>query len=379
MKRITLLLFISVFIFSIFSCKKENVPEIIGKSVELSAYEKFMEDVNSGRIDSSALIYTDDGGSLYYGYFDREYYNTLDNITYVHLDVLISMIDKNGNLAWQYTCGDEKTGGDIGEIIQNDDKNLIFPKERVSLNSELNRQNYLVCLNTDGNLLWEKEHPNNCRYSYKTQICQTNDDGFMILANIDSIESIIYNEEYGYIEDMIIEKDCNLIKTDANGNIQWQKRFGEHGIDEQSGAIIQREDGAYIVSVTKTSEVADYTKIYILDEFGNTTYENTKPFVFRESSMIKANDGGYLLGGVTINIYNEKEEFILTKLDESGRFDWINISPLSTSDLRKKDEQYGVFKNFKIINLLNTAYFCVYQRYNETFVSKFNNSGELIN
>jgi hypothetical protein len=98
-------------------------------------------------------------------------------------------------------------------------------------------------------------------------------------------------------------RDIHLFKTDASGNLVWEKRFGRFGIpgDDDAGRSVQQTtDGGYIVAgwigVGIDNEDAYFLKT---DSSGNIEWDNRFGGAACEQffSVQQTKDGGYIATG----------------------------------------------------------------------------------
>lgn len=146
---------------------------------------------------------------------------------------------------------------------------------------------------------------------YAVTVQQTFDEGFISLSKTSSFGA-------GY-------SDIWLIKTDEEGNEQWQQTFG--GTEtEYAGDIKQTADGGYIIVGTTESYGSDYNKIWLIktDEFGNELWSQLYGnFDNRGNSVIQTSDGGYIIAGATwITGNNNYFDALLIKTDANGNEEW---------------------------------------------------------
>jgi hypothetical protein len=132
-----------------------------------------------------------------------------------------------------------------------------------------------------------------------------------------------------------------IVKTDANGSKQWDKRFGGNGNDELT-TMIQTMDGGYLLGGNSTSDVgADKSQanrgeldywIVKTDANGNKQWDKTFGGTGDDEiiTMLQTTDGGYLLGGKSDSpISGEKtgnskggKDFWLVKITAKGKKQW---------------------------------------------------------
>ena len=113
-----------------------------------------------------------------------------------------------------------------------------------------------------------------------------------------------------------------LLKTDANGNQEWDEYFS-HGLLPGLCSVKQTADGGYAIAagVSFDGETSDFG-LFKTDPAGVVEWQ--KSFGARDEvdgpqSLQQTTDGGYVLAGGT---YWPKEVVYLVKADSSGELDW---------------------------------------------------------
>jgi hypothetical protein len=121
-----------------------------------------------------------------------------------------------------------------------------------------------------------------------------------------------------------------MIKTDANGNEQWNKTFGgSKGDYIQSRNCYQTPDNGYIVGGYTYSYGAGNSDPWIVktDSSGTISWNKTYGDKSREScfSFEKTNDGGFVICNTNnwSSNFGDKEDTFLIKIDGSGNTKWI--------------------------------------------------------
>jgi hypothetical protein len=140
-------------------------------------------------------------------------------------------------------------------------------------------------------------------------LIQTLDGGFAFLATTDS---------FGAGGD-----DMWLVKTDSTGNHEWNKTFGG-SIDDLSGALIQTSDGGYFLGGSTYSYSPSYSDFWLVktDANGDFVWNQTFRGGFEEGliSLMPTSDSGFVLAGAT-EIWGGGNLFFV-KSDSSGNLVW---------------------------------------------------------
>jgi hypothetical protein len=136
---------------------------------------------------------------------------------------------------------------------------------------------------------------------------QTTDGGYIIVGRTRSHEAG--------------DTDAWLIKTDASGNKEWAKTFGEDGND-YAKSVCQTTDGGYVIAGTFSFSLYEGDAWVIkTDSHGNKEWERMLDDNEGDqgSDVQQALDGGYVVTGTDIH---DRESAFLTKLSASGDTEW---------------------------------------------------------
>ncbi len=242
------------------------------------------------------LIQTIDGGYL----FTAEAYPPLGKI-------LVVKTDSNGDSLW--TKYISSIGGSYysRSIIQCSDGGYLFAMDCSTADNDA----FFLKLDQNGDSLWNRHLsvPNYHTYAYEA--IQTSDGGYLFT---------------GYGKGPITGTfDGYLIKTDANGDTIWTKGYGGFGT-EWLTCVKQTADGGYI-ACGKTSGIgASYIDDYLLiktDASGNMQWSKSYGDSLNDdvpNSIAITPDGGYFVCGWSLK--NNIKDIYAIKTDAAGDLEW---------------------------------------------------------
>lgn len=262
----------------------------------------------NGIEEGRALIQTSDGGYLIVG----ENHTALGGSCYTIGRLWMQKVDANGNPEWTRSFGDGYAAKWANDVKETNDGGFIVigTQEIIDKNNRVTCWKFvLIKTDKNGNLQWSKQYGSSDKYSQGISIDLTQDGGY-ILTGCKASTSTPSVE------------DIWLIKTDANGNKIWDKTFDREKSD--SGFFVQQtNDGGYIL----TGATGDYTKpdncdVWLIKTNKNGDIEWDKTFGGYEADwgneVQQTSDGGYIIGGCTNSYGSGSEDAWLIKTDEYG-------------------------------------------------------------
>jgi hypothetical protein len=159
-------------------------------------------------------------------------------------------------------------------------------------------------------------------------------------AASDEAEALVQTSDGGYTLAGYTESfgagsyDFWLVKTDANGNMEWNQTYGGTGI-EHACALVGTSDGGFALLGT-ASFGAGKRDFWLVktDEFGNMEWNQTYGGADYDdpSSLVGTSDGGYALAGWTTSFGAEGDDFWLVKIDAYGNVEWSHTYGRGRSD-----------------------------------------------
>ena len=243
--------------------------------------------------------------------------------------ILVVKTDSNGDKQWQRALGGD--GEDLGNYIcETADGDFVVA-------GAIDKNRALVKLSAAGNVIWEKTYPGSGRDAIEG-IDLTGDGGIICTGYLNGEEGTSF---------IIHDGQAFLMKTDADGNVEWQKDLSPAA---SQGFKLREVDDGYAISgvspkgdgnfcLIKTDKSGD---IQWHREYGGDKQEDLYDFDV-------ASDGGYVLAGHKI-IYGKVSEntdvfdFWLVKVDSQGNLEWDKTfgQPRGYDPRYTRDECYGV-------------------------------------
>jgi hypothetical protein len=283
----TLLLLGIILVVSLSACGCE--PESVPPGPAMQWYKTFGEGTDTY---GNSVQQTTDGGYIICG--------STGSVRSSGVDVWLIKTDAEGNIIWDKTFGSHGTD-DGSSVQQTTDGGYI-------LCGTTEGGIWLIKTDAEGNIIWDKTFGG---WGYSVQ--QTTDGGYIVCGQSD--------------------EHLRLIKTDAEGNTLWDKTFVGQRID-QGNSVQQTTDGGYIVCGWTRPLVEGWIvgkpNVWLIktDAEGNIIWD--KMFggeLYAEAASVQqTTDGGYIICGI-----GETEETIgefgalLIKTDAEGNIIWEGV------------------------------------------------------
>lgn len=233
-------------------------------------------------------------------------------------DIWLIKTDENGNMLWDKTFGGNQNDFSImGQ--QTADGGFIIAGTTESFGNGM-RDFWLIKTDADGNEEWNQTYgtAENDRTQY---VEQTSDGGYVVTGGTGNFENN--------------NQDVWLIKTDENGNLEWQQTYGGNG-NEKTYTVHQETDGNYILAGLTSSYGNGMYDAYLIktDSLGNEIWSyvyGTDVLDYCYSIDITS-DGDFILGGLTNATANGDVDVLAMKISDSGDEIWTKNIGLTGDD-----------------------------------------------
>ncbi len=258
-------------------------------------------------------------------------------------DIWLVALNSTGTLLWQKTFGG--SASDVAHVLlKTSDDNLLIGASTVSNNGNVSFNHggedfWLIKADTLGNMIWEKTFGGT-----GTDICNTITEagnGYLLAGSSNSDNCDVTLNLGG--------DDFWIVKTDLQGNIEWEKSYGGTGNESAFSSLCMPSGNFVIGGYTTSSDIniienhggSEFWMIEI-DSSGNLLNESTFGGYNADLAftIINADADGYLLAGTSsstdfdlLNSQNHGgEDCWLMKTDPAGNIIWSRAYGGSASD-----------------------------------------------
>ena len=171
---------------------------------------------------------------------------------------------------------------------------------------------WVLRFNPSGGLLWERTYGGSPGHSSGHSIIETFDaigepTGFAVTG---------FTRSFG-----VFSSDVWALKLDPDGEIEWEKTYGDSVRHEQWGqSIIQSGDGYVVAGIRGNS-----SWILSLDSGGNVVWDRrywiAGNAIDQLENIVETADGGFVAAGRTSSLSSSYDQWLL-KLDSEGDVEW---------------------------------------------------------
>jgi len=248
----------------------------------------------------SDIVSTGDGGFIVAG--DARTLGQGDDAR----DIWLAKVTATGDTQWTRTFGGPL--GDENPVVQPvGDGCIVLASYQTGLNS--NHDFWLLMLDAGGGVVWEKKY-GGAGTDVPKGITPTADGGFILTG-------------YTCREGQPMG-DVWLLKTDAAGDTQWTRKYGNDAAFDQGQAVTPTEDGGYLVCGTVSATTTMDWYVVKTNGSGDSLWTKTWGTALYDmgGSCIQVPGGGYVLCGFVNSNYTTTGDLCLLALTTAGDSAW---------------------------------------------------------
>ncbi|MHA1978734.1 MAG: hypothetical protein ACW98I_17670 [Candidatus Hodarchaeales archaeon] len=289
-----------------------------GGKVEWSKSLKYEIPVSSTGPIVYNVVQSKDGGFIFAG--------CSLSVTENRQQIWLLKTDDKGTMEWTQTYRGAKEYQDVHDLIQTEDDGFAFAGATFSgVGGTADVQ--LVKTDSKGVMEWTQTY-GGAKDDWAYSLIQTEDAGFALAGETQSI-----NVDHSWPK-----PDMLLVKTDSNGVIEWDQTYGGNESDA-AYSLLQTTEGGYTLAGNTHSESTNSEDMFLVKTNANGVMEWNKTYGGLEDdeavAIIQAVDSGFMIAGVTNTYYSFFDEWRLTehldadtwlmKTDENGSEEWKRI------------------------------------------------------
>ncbi|MCO5231721.1 MAG: T9SS type A sorting domain-containing protein [Chitinophagales bacterium] len=214
--------------------------------VKLNAQGQYIWDKSYGGTGGEhfyAGFVDSEGNYLLGGYSTSPISGTKTDTSRGGIDGWLIKTDPNGNILWDKTLGGGGTDY-IQTMVQTNNGNYVLGIQSESFASGDKDHDkkgcWLVKINKSGDMLWQKTIGGTGAESIRSMDIDKQDGLFMGFIATSGIVGDKTTPAYG-------SADYWLVKTDMNGDIQWQNSYGDASSDRLTGGVFISSDNGYVI------------------------------------------------------------------------------------------------------------------------------------
>ncbi len=265
-----------------------------------SAAEGNAHSVNGSGNEGYHLMQTDDGGFLFVG--ERHF------VAGGQSDAYVIKLSRTGKHEWSKIYGG--LDNDYGyKAIQTEDGGYVIGGFTESYGSGI-RDMYLFKIDSLGELLWHKTYGGDS-IDAAFDLTETDDGGFVLV---------------GYTFSFSGSSDVYAIRTDALGQIIWQKTYGGE-LNDIGHSIIRSQEGGYLIAGETESYGQGGADLYLIkiDTAGGVEWSSAHGGDDYDTgrSITQSSNGDYAVAGYTRSIGAGGEDAYIAAFDNQGNLRWV--------------------------------------------------------
>ncbi|HDG68557.1 MAG TPA: hypothetical protein ENG11_05375 [candidate division Zixibacteria bacterium] len=224
-------------------------------------------------------------------------------------DALLLKIDTYGNVIWTHSYGGSNR--EIANSVrQTADGGYIIAG--FSSSPTDSGDIYLIKTDNEGNVIWERVYEDDY-ITIGNQVVQTSDGGYAVIGSTIPAEGA--------------PGDVYLLKTDSEGNILWSRTYGDYSDDRGSSIDITSDGGFIITGLYGFDPFMVTGSVYLIRTNADGDVQWSKTFgaegfggEFRIGfSVSQTSDNGFIIAGARVMIFTPTgTDLYIAKTDSLG-------------------------------------------------------------
>jgi len=223
-------------------------------------------------------------------------------------DCWVLKVARDGAVEWEKTYGGAYD--DYGKtIIESVQGGLILAANTTAFGAGASDA-WILNLDQAGNIVWEKAY-GGPSYDFAAFTCKSSNGGYIVVGATASFGAG--------------STDAWVLKLDSNGDVEWQKRYGDYNEDYALSAATT-DDGGCVLAGTTSSFGAGAGDFWILklSAAGDVEWQKSYGSTYEEyaRSIAQTPDSGFIVAGDTYCSGTSYPDVWVLKLDLNGDVEW---------------------------------------------------------
>ncbi len=222
-------------------------------------------------------------------------------------DIWLVKTNEDGSEEWNKIFGED--GDETGSSVQQTNDGGYIVVGTIFSNNNTSDDVWLIKTDAEGNSIWSDAigGPENDRGAF---VQKTTDNGFIIVGTTSSYGNGSY--------------DAWLIKTDSDGNVQWNKTYGGAGNDQGHSVEQTDDEGYFIVGCFDCESNESNMWLIKTNREGNEQWSQILGGNSYEWGRFgqQTDDGGYIVTGLTTSLGSGSSDAWLIRLNSQGEEIW---------------------------------------------------------
>jgi hypothetical protein len=225
-------------------------------------------------------------------------------------NVVLLKIKPNGDSLWMKQIYTSSSTYNLFNMMQTEDGNYLIMGQGSTSYPGL----YMIKIDNNGNWIMDKNVQDTAYYYYNGRYSTELPGGDLLLC---------YNSNQSFGNAYSL-----LIRADAEGNVKWQKRFSDNSLSQVLNYIAVNKDGGYTLAGTVypgTSSSINGAANWIMktDAAGNVIWEKKFRGEFTNYNalnILKTADDGNIITGSCTGDFSSTSRVFFTQMDANGNF-----------------------------------------------------------